>query len=538
MKNKSIILDSNNVIPELYVLQSDTTTVINPQFISATGEMVTFEVNDHGIYTGPMDENINFYLKWDSNNIYLEVIDHDETHSVQGQSDWDGDALQLMIADKYKTQSLLEISTSFYGKNAEYNLDEAIHNMVRWNKSKYYKDGIVLLIHNSQTNNNDSLIDYLTINRDEVKQETTYKLSIPYKYIQSSPFKNGQSFGFGLMINDGDYVDEGDNDGFEIAHVINKNNTAQVIQNQLILQQKPLSITLKIVNIFDALTYILLKKESFEIRISNMNLYINNNLIKTNTSRNILLVININTTSNVFYCPINDTLDDVEDILDIDITNNFNIELFSNNSNILLGKEVTECKISNRILLNGIHPGWDTQNEEPNSVRGQRGWAGWFPESLRYPPNPTKTGLINLIYGREYNYILSGDVIIKNNNNNNNNNNEYKITFSKKNISKVLMYQSWAENVPELNVKRKVKYINVKKWIKSSFPDVSTESNPFTPSAVMQLDNGRQIVVIINRAVINSNGRVVFYVTTNNLNAIKKIKLGSKYYNTQFIIGN
>jgi hypothetical protein len=67
---------------------------------------------------------------------------------------------------------------------------------------------------------------------------------------------------------------------------------------------------------------------------------------------------------------------------------------------------------------------------------------------------------------REYDQILSGNVTIKKVSSDNY---THKITFSKKNISKVLMYQVWSDSSVELNNDRRVKEVDATTWVKQAF---------------------------------------------------------------------
>ena len=131
---------------------------------------------------------------------------------------------------------------------------------------------------------------------------------------------------------------------------------------------------------------------------------------------------------------------------------------------------------------------------------------------------------------REYDQILSGDVKIKKVSND-----EYthKITFSKKNISKVLMYQVWSDTSVDLNNDRIVKEVKATTWVKSAFRKVETgtvPSIPFTPTTVMELDDGEcpyhhksskhaecRHVFVIKRALVNKCGQIVFYVSSEDI---------------------
>ena len=125
---------------------------------------------------------------------------------------------------------------------------------------------------------------------------------------------------------------------------------------------------------------------------------------------------------------------------------------------------------------------------------------------------------------REYDQILSGDVKIKKLNNSNK---EYQIKFSKKNISKVLKYQTWSSTSAALNSSRRVGEVTATTWVKVFFPIFLT-AIPFTPTTVMEIGNNKYVFVINNAKV--KKGRVVFYVSSKNIDpnntnkVVKKLK--------------
>jgi len=128
--------------------------------------------------------------------------------------------------------------------------------------------------------------------------------------------------------------------------------------------------------------------------------------------------------------------------------------------------------------------------------------------------------------GREFDQVLRGDVKIKKIPNSNK---EYKITFSKKNISKLLMYQVWSSTSAALNGDRRVGEVKAKDWVKVFFPKTpyaTYAAIPFTPTTVMEIGNKRHVFVI-NNAKVNKLGQVVFYVSSKNIdpnNTNKQIK--------------
>jgi len=127
---------------------------------------------------------------------------------------------------------------------------------------------------------------------------------------------------------------------------------------------------------------------------------------------------------------------------------------------------------------------------------------------------------------REFDQVLRGDVKIKKIPNSNK---EYKITFSKKNISNMILYQTYSTSAA-LNGNRRVGEVKAKDWVKVFFPKTpALDAIPFTPTTVMEIGNNKHVFVI-NNAKVNKLGQVVFHVSSkdidpNNTNkVIKKLK--------------
>ena len=100
---------------------------------------------------------------------------------------------------------------------------------------------------------------------------------------------------------------------------------------------------------------------------------------------------------------------------------------------------------------------------------------------------------------------------------------KYKITFSE--IRKFLLYQVWSNSSQQLNENRKVFYQNVKAWIKN-FNGLNASlkaiNKPlFTPTTVMEIGN-KKYIFVLNKVKINSNGHVVFKVSTKEIKSSDK----------------
>ena len=96
----------------------------------------------------------------------------------------------------------------------------------------------------------------------------------------------------------------------------------------------------------------------------------------------------------------------------------------------------------------------------------------------------------------------------------------YRITFSK--IGKFLMYQVWdKDNVAKQNEQRAVFNVSAKKWVNSfiQLNEYLEEINKplFTPTTIMETEDEVSYACVIHKAYLNSHGRVVFTVSTKEI---------------------
>jgi hypothetical protein len=96
---------------------------------------------------------------------------------------------------------------------------------------------------------------------------------------------------------------------------------------------------------------------------------------------------------------------------------------------------------------------------------------------------------------------------------------KYRITFSK--IGKFLMYQVWDKDNVNLNKKRQVGYVSAKQWVKA-FKGYNEELEDgdkplFTPTTIMETEDDSVYAFVIHKAYLNSCGKVVFTVSTNEI---------------------
>jgi hypothetical protein len=233
---------------------------------------------------------------------------------------------------------------------------------------------------------------------------------------------------------------------------------------------------------------------------------------------------------------------------------------------IVNGNTYTISKGAAYVFSEGLRHETSGTGSEPRLLLGPMSEDGNSLMMELIPPRPV----------REYDQILSGDVIITKVKSDDY---THKITFSKKNISKVLMYQVWSDTSVELNNDRRVREIDATTWVESAFRKVEEGSLdnlssdcdtlkvaynnpvicsngkkypnaviagcagqkncvpfsdiPFTPTAVMELDDGEcpyhhkakncrkqdecRHVFVIKRGLVNKCDQVVFCVSSKDI---------------------
>jgi hypothetical protein len=141
-----------------------------------------------------------------------------------------------------------------------------------------------------------------------------------------------------------------------------------------------------------------------------------------------------------------------------------------------------------------------------------------------------------------FDQIVKGDVCITKLKNKKN---MYRITFSK--IGKFLMYQVWdKDNTLNRNSRRNVFRLPAKEWVNYFIQlnkDLKEKGKElFTPTTIMETTSEEQYVFVIRKIHFNSHGRVVFTISTKEIqlsnNCSKKliqIPCG-KFYNMRFDI--
>src|SRR2546428_2805645 len=73
---------------------------------SPRGTLVLFEEYSGGTWSGPDDQTSAVQVVWDADNVYFGFVVTDDYHENSVNSAWNGDSIQLMIADATRTQQI------------------------------------------------------------------------------------------------------------------------------------------------------------------------------------------------------------------------------------------------------------------------------------------------------------------------------------------------------------------------------------------------------------------------------------------------
>src|SRR5437660_10543396 len=75
---------------------------------NANPNYVLFEEYAGGIWTGPDDQTSAVQITFDTDNVYFGFVVTDDYHENAARSAWNGDSIQLMIADAARTNQRSE----------------------------------------------------------------------------------------------------------------------------------------------------------------------------------------------------------------------------------------------------------------------------------------------------------------------------------------------------------------------------------------------------------------------------------------------
>ncbi|MEZ5326086.1 MAG: LamG-like jellyroll fold domain-containing protein [Verrucomicrobiales bacterium] len=149
-------------------------------------EIVTHDEYGSGTWDGPDDQASVTRMLYDDENFYLGVVVTDDyhEHSAGGAgSTWNGDAIQLMVADGDRASQVALVNVALLGIEEDEPAGEdffAVHNEAAPEGTEVF------------------------IVRDTVAKTTTYEIRLPLEVVGLDALEEGVTLGIGFAINDGD----------------------------------------------------------------------------------------------------------------------------------------------------------------------------------------------------------------------------------------------------------------------------------------------------------------------------------------------
>ena len=131
-------------------------------------------------WTGPDDQTSAVQIAFDADNVYFGFVVTDEYHENAANSAWNGDSVQLMIANSNLTSQVALYNYALGG--VEGNL------------------GSVIVEHEAGPGGTTAIVT-----RNATTHRTIYEIKLPASSLGlTAPLKFGDRFGLGMAINDGD----------------------------------------------------------------------------------------------------------------------------------------------------------------------------------------------------------------------------------------------------------------------------------------------------------------------------------------------
>jgi hypothetical protein len=158
-----------------------------PKGEKANGELVNFEILGDGDWTGPDDHTSAVRVVYDDENIYFGFVVTDEYHENAAASAWNGDSVQLMVANDARDAQVALYNYALGGVEGD----------------------IGEIIVNHEARPADGADTEAIVVRDEENKRTTYEIKLPKSALGIDELKGGVKFGLGMAINDGDETTPG-----------------------------------------------------------------------------------------------------------------------------------------------------------------------------------------------------------------------------------------------------------------------------------------------------------------------------------------
>ncbi|HEV8543574.1 MAG TPA: carbohydrate-binding protein [Verrucomicrobiae bacterium] len=170
-----------------------------PKGPPVSGNYVLFETLG-GSWSGPDDQTSAVQIAWDSDNVYFGFVVTDDYHEDMGGNAWNGDSIQLMIADSARASQIALYNYALLG----YEDDKTQPGTLTFVPDPNQTDPT--LVETEAGPGGTSAV----ITRDSVNHKTFYEIQLPAASLGlTAPLTAGTKFGLGMAINDGDGYDDG-----------------------------------------------------------------------------------------------------------------------------------------------------------------------------------------------------------------------------------------------------------------------------------------------------------------------------------------
>ena len=156
-----------------------------PKGSGAAGRYVLFEEYNGGTWTGPDDQTSAVQIAYDADNVYFGFVVTDDYHENAANSAWNGDSVQLMIANGDRSAQVALYNYALGGTdNAGY--------------------GATIVMHEAGPGGTTAVVT-----RDPAAKKTYYEIQLPASSLGLTELTPGTKFGLGMAINDGDELTPG-----------------------------------------------------------------------------------------------------------------------------------------------------------------------------------------------------------------------------------------------------------------------------------------------------------------------------------------
>jgi hypothetical protein len=165
-----------------------------PKGSGTNGTYVLFEKYQGGTWSGPDDQTSAVQVAWDANNVYCGFVVTDDYHENMSGNAWNGDSIQLMIADATRTKQIALYNYALEGYEDDTGTFIPDPNL---------SDPLIVMVEAGPGGTT------AAIKRDSVRKKTIYEIQMTAASLGLKvPLTAGTKFGLGMAINDGDgYLD-------------------------------------------------------------------------------------------------------------------------------------------------------------------------------------------------------------------------------------------------------------------------------------------------------------------------------------------